>query len=234
MSKLPRVVILGRPNVGKSTLFNRICRHRRALVGNEPGMTRDRLYAPAEWFGKRFEVVDTGGMIPADKELIASEIFRQARVAIDEADQLILMVDARQGVVPLDEELAQRVRRIGRPLSLAVNKVDTDQLSPLAAEFHRLGIEHIFPLSAEHALGVNDLLDHVTRDFPVAEDSGSASDSAPVAEPEGELVNIHHAYLDKYNLCLVDNRYPFADRIPCRVTGKFWSGAIQNINFATR
>jgi len=148
-------------------------------------MTRDRLYAPAEWFGKRFEVVDTGGMIPADKELIASEIFRQARVAIDEADQLILMVDARQGIVPLDEELAQRVRRIGKPISLAVNKVDTDQLSPLAGEFHRLGIEHIFPLSAEHALGVNDLLDHVTRDFPVTEDSGSTSDSAPVAEPEG-------------------------------------------------
>ena len=117
MSTSPRVVILGRPNVGKSTLFNRICGRRRALVGDEPGMTRDRLYAPAEWLGKRFDVVDTGGMVPAEKELIASEIFRQARVAIDEADQLILMVDARQGIVPLDEELAQRIRRTGKPLS---------------------------------------------------------------------------------------------------------------------
>ena len=153
MPPLPRVVILGRPNVGKSTLFNRICGHRRALVGDEPGMTRDRLYAPAEWLGKAFEVVDTGGMIPFEKDFIPSEIFRQARVAIEEAAQLILVVDARQGVVPLDEELAQLVHRVGKPLCLAVNKVDAAQHSPLAAEFHRLGIADIFPLSAEHGLG---------------------------------------------------------------------------------
>ena len=163
--QLPRVVILGRPNVGKSTLFNRICGRRRALVGDEPGMTRDRLYAPAEWLGKRFEVVDTGGMIPFEKDLIASEILRQAKVAIEEAAQLILVVDARQGIVPLDEELVHLLRRTGKPLSLAVNKVDAAQHSPLAAEFHRLGIPAIFPLSAEHGLGVDDLLEHVTKDF---------------------------------------------------------------------
>jgi GTP-binding protein len=168
---LPRVVILGRPNVGKSTLFNRLCGRRRALVGNEPGMTRDRLYAPAEWLGKEFEVVDTGGMIPAERELIPSEIFRQARVAIDEAAQLVLVVDARQGIVPLDEELAALLRRTGKPLSLAVNKVDMSQHSPLAGEFHRLGISNLFPLSAEHGLGVDDLLDHVTSDFPTCEPS---------------------------------------------------------------
>jgi GTP-binding protein len=165
---LPRVVILGRPNVGKSTLFNRICGRRRALVGDEPGMTRDRLYAPAEWMGKNFEVVDTGGMIPAEEELIPFEIFRQARVAIEEAAHLILVVDARQGIVPLDEELAALLRKTGRPLSLAVNKIDTAQHSPLAAEFHRLGIAALFPLSAEHGLGVDDLLAHVTADFPVS------------------------------------------------------------------
>jgi GTP-binding protein len=165
---LPRVVILGRPNVGKSTLFNRICGRRRALVGNEPGMTRDRLYAPAEWMGKNFEVVDTGGMIPAEQELIPSEIFRQARVAIEESAHLILVVDARQGIVPLDEELAALLRKTGRPLSLAVNKIDTAQHSPLAAEFHRLGITNLFPLSAEHGLGVDDLLAHVTADFPAS------------------------------------------------------------------
>jgi GTP-binding protein len=164
----PRVVILGRPNVGKSTLFNRICGRRRALVGDEPGMTRDRLYAPAEWMGKNFEVVDTGGMIPAEEELIPFEIFRQARVAIEEAAHLILVVDARQGIVPLDEELAALLRKTGRPLSLAVNKIDTAQHSPLAAEFHRLGIAALFPLSAEHGLGVDDLLAHVTADFPVS------------------------------------------------------------------
>jgi GTP-binding protein len=162
MAQLPRVVILGRPNVGKSTLFNRICGRRRALVGNEPGMTRDRLYAPAEWLARKFEVVDTGGMIPAEKDLMASEIFRQAQTAIDEAAQLVLVVDAREGIVPLDEELAQLLRRTGKPLALAVNKIDTAQHSPLAAEFHRLGIEPIFPLSAEHGLGVDDLLDHLT------------------------------------------------------------------------
>jgi len=168
MSKLPQIVILGRPNVGKSTLFNRICGRRRALVGNEPGMTRDRLYAPAEWLGKRFEVVDTGGMIPAEKDLIATEILRQARKAIEAAAYLVLVVDAREGVVPLDEELAQLLHRTGKPLALAVNKIDSAQHSPLAAEFHRLGIQDIFPLSAEHGLGVDDLLDHVTVGFPAA------------------------------------------------------------------
>ena len=94
MNEIPRVAILGRPNVGKSTLFNRICGRRRALVGNEPGMTRDRLYAPAEWLGKQFEVVDTGGLIPESPDQMAAEILRQAKVAIDEADQLVLVVVA--------------------------------------------------------------------------------------------------------------------------------------------
>lgn len=181
MPNLPRVVILGRPNVGKSTLFNRLCGRRRALVGNEPGMTRDRLYAPAEWLGKRFEVVDTGGMIPAEPDLMAAEIFRQARVAIEEAAHLVLVVDARQGIVPLDEELAQLLHRTGKRLSLAVNKIDTSQHSPLAAEFHRLGIQNLFPLSAEHGLGVDDLLDHVTANFPAGE--------APAA-PAEQVVNV--------------------------------------------
>jgi GTPase len=165
MSHLPRIVILGRPNVGKSTLFNRLCKQRRALVGNEPGMTRDRLYARAEWLGKPFEVIDTGGIIPSDKELIPIEIYRQAQVAIEEAAHLILVVDGREGVVPLDEELAQLLRRTGKPLAVVVNKVDAEQHQPLAGEFHRLGIKHIFPLSAEHGLGLDDLLDHVTAGF---------------------------------------------------------------------
>ena len=165
MPNLPRVAIIGRPNVGKSTLFNRICGHRRALVGDEPGMTRDRLYAPAEWMGKSFEVIDTGGMVPADQDLIVSEILRQARVAIEEAAQLVLVVDARAGILPLDEELAQLLRRTGKPLTLVVNKVDAEQHSSLTGEFHRLGIKQIFPISAEHGRGLDDLLDHVTAGF---------------------------------------------------------------------
>ncbi len=165
MPNLPRIVILGRPNVGKSTLFNRLCKQRRALVGNEPGMTRDRLYARAEWLGMPFEVIDTGGIIPSDKELIPIEIYRQAKVAIEEAAHLILVVDGREGVVPLDEELAQLLRRTGKPLAVVVNKVDAEQHKPLAGEFHRLGIKHIFPISAEHGLGLDDLLDHITAGF---------------------------------------------------------------------
>jgi GTP-binding protein len=188
MSTLPQIVILGRPNVGKSALFNRICGRRRALVGNEPGMTRDRLYARAEWRGRTFEVVDTGGIIPSDRELIAAEIFRQAQVAIEAAAHLILVVDARQGIVPLDQELAPLLRRTGKPLTLAVNKIDSAQHSPLAGEFYELGIEAVFPVSAEHGLGVDDLLDHVTEDLrstrPEAEDAvpkpGTTSQEAEV------------------------------------------------------
>jgi GTP-binding protein len=179
------VVILGRPNVGKSTLFNRICGRRRALVGDEPGMTRDRLYAPAEWLGKPFEVVDTGGMIPFEKDLIATEIIRQVQVAIEEAAQLVLVVDARQGIVPLDEELVHLLRRTGKPLSLAVNKVDAVQHSPLAAEFYRLGVPNIFPVSAEHGLGVDDLLEHVTKDFST---SVKASEAAHAESAGGTAV----------------------------------------------
>ena len=184
MNRLPRVAIVGRPNVGKSTLFNRLVGRRRALVGNEPGMTRDRLYGRAEWLGREFEVVDTGGMMEAALEEpaisgaageIAGGILRQARAAIREADRVVLVVDARQGLLPLDEELARRLRATGKPLSLAVNKVDSDRQEALSAEFHRLGIEGTFLISAEHGRGVAELLDDVTSGF--AAGSSSTTDS---------------------------------------------------------
>lgn len=175
-----RVVILGRPNVGKSTLFNRICSRRRALVGNEPGMTRDRLYATADWRGKSFEVVDTGGLALDEEDLMASEILNQARVAIEEAAQLILVVDAQAGVTPLDEELASRLRRTGKALSLAVNKIDTIRSEPLLAEFYRLGVPNVFGVSAEHGLGVDDLLDHVTRDFETSGEAGPGQEEPTI------------------------------------------------------
>src|SRR5437667_697142 len=201
MANLPRVAILGRPNVGKSTLFNRICGRRRALVGNEPGMTRDRLYAPAEWLGKQFEVVDTGGLIPESPDQMAAEILRQAKVAIDEADQLVLVVDGRAGVLPLDEELARLLHRTGKPVALAVNKTDALSLEPQAEDFRRLGIAPAFAVSAEHGLGVDDLLDHVT-----AKMEGAAIELTPGPEAVGsadqapELATIHVAIIGHPNV----------------------------------
>src|SRR6516225_8820690 len=119
------LAIVGRPNVGKSTLFNRLVGSRRAIVGDEPGITRDRLYGEAEWAGRMFRVVDTGGIIPEDKELIPSEIFRQARVALEEAAALVMVVDGRSELAAPDLELVRLLRKIGKPLFLAVNKIDT-------------------------------------------------------------------------------------------------------------
>src|SRR2546421_3396507 len=142
---LPLIAIVGRPNVGKSTLFNRLTGSRRAIVGDEPGITRDRLYGVAEWRGHEFRVVDTGGIIPDDKDFIPSEIFRQARVAFDEASAIVMVVAARSEISGPDRELARLLLRSGKPLFLAVNKVDTDKQNALSGEFHRLGIRNVFP-----------------------------------------------------------------------------------------
>ena len=156
--KLPSLVIVGRPNVGKSTLFNRLTGTRRAIVTDEPGITRDRIYGRCEWRGKILEVVDTGGIIPDDKALIATEILRQARVAIENAALLVLVVDSTAGLTPLDEELARLLRNSGRPFVVAVNKVDSAVQEIHAAPFYALGVP-VFPVSAEHGTGVDDLLD---------------------------------------------------------------------------
>ena len=171
MPKLPLIVILGRPNVGKSTLFNRIIGSRRALVGNEPGMTRDRIEGTAEWQGASFRLVDTGGIVPHDHDAIPVEILRHAQMAIEKAAHLVLVVDGREGLLPLDEELCNLLRKTGKPLAVAVNKIDLPMHAPLAADFARLGLEHTFPVSAEHGLGVDQLLNHVTAGLQPQEES---------------------------------------------------------------
>ena len=178
MPKLPLIVILGRPNVGKSTLFNRIVGSRRALVGNEPGMTRDRIEGIADWQGTRFRLVDTGGIVPEDRETIPAEILRHARMAIEQAAHLILVVDGRGGVLPLDQELCNLLRRTGKRISLAVNKIDLPMHQPLSAEFASLGVEDSFPVSAEHGLGVEQLLDHVTADLQVVKEDDAGPEGA--------------------------------------------------------
>ena len=160
------LAIVGRPNVGKSTLFNRLVGSRRAIVGDEPGITRDRLYGETEWRGRPLRIVDTGGILPDEKDLIPAEIFRQARVALQEADSIVLVVDGRTELAAPDLELARLLLRSGKPLFLAVNKVDTEKQESLAAEFHRLGIQKLFAISAEHGRGVDDLLDAVIEALP--------------------------------------------------------------------
>ncbi|MGC2111259.1 MAG: ribosome biogenesis GTPase Der [Candidatus Korobacteraceae bacterium] len=165
------LAIVGRPNVGKSTLFNRLVGSRRAIVGDEPGITRDRIYGEAEWAGRTLRVVDTGGIVPDDQALIPAEIFRQARVALDEADAIVLVVDGRTELAAPDIDLARLLLRTGKPLLLAVNKVDTVALEPYAEEFRRLGIKQLFPISAENGNGLAELLDHALSVMPAREGS---------------------------------------------------------------
>jgi len=174
-SKLPSIVIVGRPNVGKSTLFNRLTGTRRSIVTNEPGITRDRIYGTANWDGRAFEVVDTGGIVPEEKAGIPGEILRQASVAIANAARVVQVVDGRAGPMPLDAELTQLLRRAGKPPVIAVNKVDSPKQAELAAQFYELGDE-IFPVSAEHGFGVDSLLDALTQDLPRGESVEAAPD----------------------------------------------------------
>ena len=161
-----RVAIIGRPNVGKSTLFNRFTRKRRAIVGKEPGITRDRLFAVARWSGKQFEVIDTGGLIPDQKEIIPERILQQAEIAMEEADLILFVVDVRQGISPLDESLNAFLRSRGKEYLLVVNKVDVPQLEPEVAQFYAFGMKALYPVSAEHKQGVSILVEEILERIP--------------------------------------------------------------------
>jgi GTP-binding protein len=158
---LPTVVILGRPNVGKSTLFNKLTGRRRSIVGDEPGITRDRIYGRVEWRAREFEVVDTGGIIPDDQEVIPSNILSQANAALKKASLILFVVDTRTGITPLDQELANLARTSGVPVFVAANKVDSARLEADSLEFERWGFDSVFPISAEHGTGVAEMLDEV-------------------------------------------------------------------------
>ena len=155
------VAIVGRPNVGKSTLFNRLIGERRSIVGDEPGITRDRIYGRVEWAGAKFSLIDTGGIVPDDDAVIPANIFKQAGMAIDEARLLIWVVDARTGITQLDEELAALLRATGKQVLVAANKTDSASLESESTEFYRFGFENVFPISSEQGIGIGDLLDNV-------------------------------------------------------------------------
>ena len=160
------MAIVGRPNVGKSTLFNRLTGSRRSIVGDEPGITRDRIYGEYEWAGRRYRLVDMGGIVPDDPELIPVAIFEQARVALDEADALVMVVDARTELARPDYDLARLLQRGGKPLFLAVNKVEGEALAAEAENFRRLGIRNLFAVSSEHGQGFGELLDAIAEAIP--------------------------------------------------------------------
>jgi GTP-binding protein len=157
------VAIVGRPNVGKSTLFNRLIGERRSIVGDEPGITRDRIYGRVEWAGSRFSLIDTGGIVPDDDAVIPANIFKQAGMAIEEAQVLVWVVDARTGVTQLDEELAGLLRATGKHVLVAANKTDSSRLESESTEFYRFGFDDVFPVSAEQGIGVGELLDGVVE-----------------------------------------------------------------------
>jgi GTP-binding protein len=166
---LPLVAVVGQPNVGKSTLFNRLIGQRRSIVGDEPGITRDRIYGEVEWAGERFSLVDTGGIIPDDDAVIPANIFKQAGFAIEDAQAIIWVVDARQGLTPLDEELAQLLRATGKRVLVAANKSERARVEAEAGEFYRFGFEEVFPVSAEQGIGLGDLLDALVKDLNFSE-----------------------------------------------------------------
>ena len=183
---LPLVAIVGRPNVGKSTLFNRLTKSRRSIVGDEPGITRDRIYGEFDWGGRRFRLVDTGGIIPDDPELIPTEIYNQAKVALDEAQAIVLVVDARTELARPDYDLARLLMRGSRPLFLAVNKVEGEAMALEAENFRRLGIREVYAISAEHGLGIGELLDAVTAAIP-EQTEGTGRTAEAAAEETDDL-----------------------------------------------
>ncbi len=164
----PVVAIVGRPNVGKSSLFNRLIGRRFAIVDDMPGVTRDRIYAQAEWRGREFVLTDTGGILIGDEDPLLQSIVDQAKIAMEEADVIVMVADVRDGLTGADHDLAEHLRRVRRPVLVAANKADDERLSHAAAEFHAMGFEEVFAISAHHGRGIADLLDAVVERLPEA------------------------------------------------------------------
>jgi GTP-binding protein len=178
IGRLPVVALVGRPNTGKSTLFNRLTRSRRAVVAPMPGVTRDRNVAAAEWDGVRFLAVDTGGFEADESEELSQAVRSQSLLAAEEADAIVMVLDARAGVNPLDIALIEQLRRVRRPLFLAVNKIDSVKQDNVESEFFALGVDTLYPISAEHGRNIDDLMTAVLRSLP----------ASPSPAPTGETV----------------------------------------------
>lgn len=177
----PIVAIVGRPNVGKSTLFNRIAGKRISIVEDEPGVTRDRIYAEAEWLDRKFTLIDTGGIEPESEELIPAQMRRQAQIAIETADVIVFMMDGRQGLTSSDREVASLLRKSSKPIVLALNKVDSSSQSEHYYDFFELGFDEPVEISSTLALGIGDLLDAIAAHFPEKHPDEDEDDTIKVA-----------------------------------------------------
>ena len=176
----PFVAIVGRPNVGKSTFFNRIAGRRISIVEDTPGVTRDRIYADAEWLGREFTMIDTGGIDPEAGDVILKQMRLQAELAVDIADVILFFVDAKEGVLPADFEIADMLRRTGKPVITVVNKADTQRDEQSMYEFYALGTDNLFAISSAQGLGLGDLLDAIIADFEQT-DADEASNAVKIA-----------------------------------------------------
>ena len=167
----PVLAIVGRPNVGKSTLFNKLLGERKAIVDDSPGVTRDRNYGEAEWAGRKFQLIDTGGLDTDAEGGLEESVQKQSRLALREADVILFLFDGKGGLNPLDREAVGLLRKEDKPVLFAVNKLDSRQRADNLYEFYALGIDPLFSISAEHGLGISDLMDEVVQQFPNAEES---------------------------------------------------------------
>ncbi len=162
----PVIAIVGRPNVGKSTLFNRIVGRRKAIVENEPGVTRDRNYADVKWDGNLFTLIDTGGFEPVSKDRIFIQMREQCQLAMEEADVILFVMDGKEGLTHSDRDITDILRRLDKPVFYIINKIDSKKQEERVYEFYGLGIEQFYPLSAEHAIGIDKLMDDVIKVLP--------------------------------------------------------------------
>jgi GTP-binding protein len=197
MQAKPVIAIVGRPNVGKSTLFNRIAGKKKAIVIDEPGATRDRNYMDCVWQDKAFTLIDTGGFEPSSEERILVQMREQANLAIEEADVIIFLMDGKDGLTPTDIEIAKQLRGKNKNVYYVANKIDGDRHEGMLTEFYRLGIDQLYPISAQHGLGVDELMAVITRDFPSLKDSRDEHDEqikiAIVGKPnvgKSSLINL--------------------------------------------
>ena len=178
--RTPLLAIVGRPNVGKSTLFNKLLGERKAIVDDSPGVTRDRNYGEAEWAGRKFQLIDTGGLDTEAEGNLEESVQKQSRVAFREADVILFLFDGKGGLNPLDREVVDLLRKEDKPVLFAVNKIDSRQRADNLYEFYALGVDPLFSISAEHGLGIPDLMDEVIQRFPSAEESDEKTEERPL------------------------------------------------------